>query len=93
MSRATESTLDKLHALLAQAMQDELERAAIRAEANPDEKDAAISPQLLGMVARFLAMNGVNAPASAKRIEDLSAKLADIGIDLDEETLTARHRH
>lgn len=42
---------------------------------------------------RFLVSNNITAPASSPRVENLSAKLADIGVNLDDEVLGGSHRH
>lgn len=86
--RASEALLDLLHGLAADALKDELERAIKRANANPDDPSFAINPQLIDKVLKFLAQNGVNAPASAPKVDALAAKLADL--DLDQVAL-ARH--
>lgn len=80
--RATESALDMLHNLTAQAMLDELDRQQIAGE---------VSPQLLATITRFLSANKIDAPASSKRIENINDKLAEIGVDLDDEILGGRH--
>ena len=85
MSRASEKALDQLHAAVALLISDELDRALNRAEMKPDDPAYAISPQLLDKAMKFLAMNGVTAPATTKRVEDVAAKLADL--NLDEEIL------
>lgn len=90
-SRATEALLDALHGLAANGLIDEMKRAIARAEAAPDDPEAAVPPQLLGQVIRFLASNGINAPATSKRVVNLATTLKEFDIDLDGEVLTARH--
>ncbi|MFN3573618.1 MAG: hypothetical protein ACK4TR_08835 [Phenylobacterium sp.] len=87
--RATESLLDLLHGAVADALRDELGRALARAKANPEDPDCAVNPQLIDKVLKFLAQNGVNAPASAPKVDALAAKLADL--NLDELALERRH--
>jgi hypothetical protein len=93
MSRATDSLLDQLHSLQAEVLIDQLERAIAISAANPDDPELAVSPALLSAVTRFLVSNNITAPASSPRVENLSAKLADIGVDLDDEVLGGSHRH
>lgn len=88
MSRALESALDALHAMAADVLADELQRAITRAEANPDDPGFAVNPQLIDKVLKFLTQNGVNAPVSAPRVDALAAQLADL--DLDDHAL--KHR-
>lgn len=91
MSRATESLLDALHGLAAHGLIDELKRAIDRAEASPNDPDAAVPPQLLGQVIRFLASNGVTAPAGSKRIVELTEQVTKYDLDLDDIVLTEKH--
>lgn len=88
MSRALESALDALHAMAADVLADELQRAIARAEANPDDPGFAVNPQLIDKVLKFLTQNGVNAPVSAPRVDRLAQELADL--DLDDHAL--KHR-
>lgn len=88
--RASESLVDLLHGMAASALKDELERAVKRAAADPDNPDCAINPQLIDKVLKFLAQNGVNAPASSPKVDALAQELANI--DLDAEVLS-RHAH
>lgn len=77
--RATEAQLDLLHGLLSGALQEELERAL---EASRRLEDPVpVNPQLLDKVLKFLAQNGVNAPASSPKIDALASKLADLDLD------------
>lgn len=75
--RALESALDALHGLVAAALTDELKRAVEAAEA----EGTPISPQLLDKVLKFLASNGVNAPAAAPKVDRLAQELADLDLD------------
>lgn len=88
MSRALESALDALHAMAADVLADELRRGIARAEAEPDNPQMAVNPQLIDKVLKFLTQNGVNAPVSAPRVDALAAQLADL--DLDDHAL--KHR-
>ena len=84
--RASDKALDRLHAAVAMLLSNELDRASIRAETDPDDPAAAISPQLLSQAIKFLKDNGIAASANSPRFADLTAKLADI--DLEEESLS-----
>jgi len=84
--RASEKKLDELHAVVALLLSNELNRACIRAEENPGDPSKAISPQLIAQAIKFLKDNGVAATASSPRLDDLTAKLADL--DLDDEVLS-----
>jgi len=83
--RASESALDALHGLLSAVLQEELvaARAASKKDGTP------INPQLLDKVMKFLAQNGVDAPASAPRVDALAKELNDL--DLDGLALGAHH--
>jgi hypothetical protein len=85
-SRASEGELDTMHRLVALLLSNELDRANIRAEMNPNDPSFAISPQLISQALKFLKDNGVSAPAGSKVVENLAAQLADI--DLDAEMLS-----
>jgi hypothetical protein len=91
MSRATETKLDQMHSLVASSIMDELDRAIARAEAHPDDPDYAVSPQLIAQAARFLAANGVSAPATAPKMENLAGKLGELDIDMEALSLPAKH--
>lgn len=64
---------------------------------NPDTKPKEpkplvlyqVPPQFLDKVLKFLAQNGVNAPATAPKVDALARKLADL--DLDAETQRPPH--
>ena len=84
--RASEKALDQLHAVVAMLLSNELDRAMNRAEENPDDPGKAISPQLIAQAIKFLKDNGVAASATSPRLDDLTAKLADL--DLDDEVLS-----
>ena len=88
MSRALESALDALHAMAADVLAAELQRAIARAESEPDNPQMAVNPQLIDKVLKFLSQNGINAPVSAPRVDALAAQLADL--DLDDHAL--KHR-
>ncbi|MBK1968425.1 hypothetical protein JIX59_03640 [Brevundimonas diminuta] len=83
--RASEQLLDLLHGMAAEGLKEELERAVKRARANPDDPGMGIPPQLLDKVLKFLAQNGINAPASSPKVDALASKLA--AMDLGEEDL------
>lgn len=87
--RASESALDALHGLLAGVLSDELQRA-IEAR-DKDGSPVPINPQLLDKVMKFLAMNGVDAPATAPRIDKLADTLAGLEVDLDATALNKPH--
>ena len=70
--------------MAASTMKDELERAVKRARANPDDPDMAVPPQLLDKVLKFLAQNGINAPASSPKVDALASKLAELEIGDDD---------
>ena len=42
-----------------------------------------INPQLLDKVMKFLAQNGVDAPATAERVDHLASTLQGLDLDLD----------
>lgn len=84
--RASDKALDHLHATVAMLLTNELSRACIRAEENPGDPGKAISPQLISQAIKFLKDNGVAASATSPRLDDLTAKLADL--DLDDEVLS-----
>jgi hypothetical protein len=56
-----------------------------------DGQPVPINPQLLDKVMKFLKDNDVTAPASNKPLNDLSATLASLDIDVDEEAAALRH--
>lgn len=82
MSRASDTILDAIHALVAGSLKDELVRAAERA-ALPinDENYAPLSPQLIDKCLKFLKDNGVDAPKTSQRVDSLASQLADLDID------------
>jgi hypothetical protein len=84
--RASEGELDTMHRLVALLISNELDRANIRANQNPNDPSFAISPQLISQALKFLKDNGVSAPAGSKVVEDLAAQLTDL--DLDAEILS-----
>lgn len=86
--RALEAQLDLLHGLLTDALQAELKAAMLRAK--DPENPEPINPQLLDKVMKFLAQNGINAPASSPKVDKLAQELMDI--DLDAIALE-RHAH
>lgn len=88
--RGLEAQLDALHGLLTDALRDELQAALKRARENPGDPDFAVSPQLLDKVMKFLAQNGVNAPASSPKVDALAAELVDLDLD---ELAMAKHAH
>lgn len=86
MSRASEAKLSKLHGVVADALMDELDRAIARAAAAPDDAGAAISPQLLDKIMKFLAQNGIDSPALAEKIDKHIARVS-LPIELDDDRL------
>lgn len=89
MSRASNDILDAIHGMLAGALKDELTRAMNARD--EDGNRVPINPQLLDKVMKFLKDNDVTAPASNKPLNDLSATLAALDIDPDEEAAALRH--
>lgn len=83
--RASESALDALHGLLAGALADELKRAIDARDT--DGNAVPINPQLLDKVMKFLAQNGVDAPAAAPRVDKLAETLSGLNVDLDAHAL------
>ncbi len=79
--RALEAAVDALHGVICGALGDELDRAIARARANPEDPDAAINPQLIDKVLKFLAQNGVSAPRSTPKVDALAGQLADLNLD------------
>lgn len=80
--RALEAALDALHGLVCEALTDELRRAIQMAESPPEGIDPVpINPQLIDKVLKFLAQNGVNAPASSPKVDGLARELADLDLD------------
>lgn len=84
--RATSDSLDFLHGFLCETIVDELKAAKARKAADPDYE---ISPQLIDKAMKYLAMNGVTAPATSPRLDRMATVLADL--DLDEEAAHGRH--
>lgn len=84
MSRASNTTLDALHGLLAGALKDELARAIELAQHEDEDKRKPINPQLLDKVMKFLKDNGIDAPGRANGpVADLADELAGINVDDD----------
>lgn len=82
MSRATEDSLDALHAVVAELLTSELQ-AAKKDAAKTGEDRKAINPQLIDKAMKFLKDNGVDAPAKSARMSNLIGELEDL--DLDQE--------
>lgn len=101
MSRASEDLLDLIHLLTATGLKDELERAAtaaaqpktieVEGEVRPNPAYAPINPQLIDKALKFLKDNGVDAPASSPRVDNLAHQLKDL--DLDDEAIDLRTAH
>ncbi|SKB49830.1 hypothetical protein [Sphingopyxis flava] len=68
MSRASENALDKLHELVAETLM-----AGLKAE--------QVSPQMIAQAIKFLKDNGVDAPASSKRVSNLEQALMELDPD------------
>lgn len=68
MSRATTETVDELHGLVAEVLTASLQS---------DE----VSPQMLAQAIKFLKENGIDAPATSKRMQDLTSALDDLDED------------
>ena len=94
MSRATDAALDALHALLAESMTEELERAIERARLpvmipDPDNEGKRIrnpeyeplSPKLLAVIRATLKDNGIDIPSTSKRFNPLVDQLRDLDLD------------
>ena len=93
--RATEDALDALHGLLSGALSDELAAAIARSKDTRDDDGRLvpgqpINPQLLDKVMKFLASNGVNAPASSPRVDRLATQLEDLDLDAEASRGVAR---
>lgn len=91
-NRATDASLDALHALLADAQAEELRRSLDRARKPktlrdedgkliPNPEFEPLSPKLLGVIRAFLKDNGIDAPAASPRFNDLVDQLRDLPID------------
>lgn len=85
MSRASEKTLDGIHEAVALVLQAGLQ---VRREPilNEDgekigEREILPSPQLIAQAIKFLSVNGINSPATSKRMTDLAAALEDLDLD------------
>lgn len=89
MSRATNDLLDAIHGMLAGALKDELNRAMTATD--EDGNPVPINPQLLDKVMKFLKDNDVTAPASNRPLNDLSATLAGLEVDVEDEVVALRH--
>lgn len=84
--RALEAVLDQLHGLVADALIKELRAHMAAQAAAPPDEPYAIPPQFLDKVLKFLAQNGVNAPATAPRVDALALELENLDLDAE-----ARH--
>lgn len=89
MSRATNDLLDAIHGMLAGALKDELTRAMTATDEEGNR--LPINPQLFDKVRQFLKDNDVTAPASNKPLNDLSATLAGLEVDVEDEVVALRH--
>lgn len=85
MSRASESTLDALHEAVARVLMEGLETKTVpvfdKDGKKTGENKVPPSPQLIAQVIKFLATNGINAPATSKRLTGLEQALADLDLD------------
>lgn len=88
-TRASSDALDQLHADVCLSVVEELERAMDRARQHPGDPAFAVSPQLIDKAMKFLAMNGVTAPASSPRVDRMVGVLANL--DPDAEMAHGRH--
>lgn len=92
--RASSSSLDALHALLAEAQAEELRRNLARARlpkrvvdpadpnktiANPEYEP--LSPKLLAVAIKFLKDNGVDTAETSPRFNDLVEQLNELQVD------------
>lgn len=80
--RALEAALDAMHGLVADALTTELRAHLRMLDATKDSNEPySIPPQFLDKVLKFLAQNGVNAPASTPRVDALAMELRDLDLD------------
>ena len=80
--RALEAALDAMHGVLADALTTELRMHLRLLEASKDSKEPyMIPPQFLDKVLKFLAQNGINAPAAAPKVDALAMKLDELDLD------------
>lgn len=68
VSRATSESLDELHGIVAEVL---------KAGLDSDE----VSPQMIAQAIKFLKENGIDAPATSKRMQDLSLALDELDVD------------
>lgn len=85
MSRAGSDLMDLIHGLVASSLKDELIRAAELAGHEDPDKRVPINPQLIDKAMKFLKDNGIDAPKSSPKIDELAGVLTDL--DLDQEAL------
>jgi len=69
VSRATTEIMDELHGLTAEMLIAQLK----------DKEN--VSPQWLAQAIKFLKENGIDAPATSRRMQDLSSALDDLDED------------
>lgn len=84
--RATESALDALHAQVAEVLTEGLRSILIPVFDKDGNKIGEEwnkpSPQMIAQAIKFLQVNGIDAPATSKRIMDLTHALDQLD-DLD----------
>jgi hypothetical protein len=81
VSRATDQALDALHGLLSEALADSLRRAVEASRLPKDHQNyAPIPASLLLAVRQFLKDNGIDAPASSPRFNDVVDELRKLQV-------------
>lgn len=82
MSRASEAALDELHAKVAEVLVEGLKTITIpvfdKDGKKTGEREVQPSPQMLAQAIKFLAVNGINAPATSKRLTNLQSALDEL---------------
>ena len=75
-TRATSAALDALHAKVADVL--------VKGLAGDE-----VSPQMIAQAIKFLKENGIDAPATSQRMQDLGAALDDLDMDAAAHDMTA----
>jgi len=83
MARANADLMDLIHGLVADSLRQELERAYEAKDEN--DQPLPINPQLLDKAMKFLKDNGIDAPASNAKVDNLANKLASLNVDVEGE--------
>jgi hypothetical protein len=79
MTRASDQLMDMLHGLVADGLKQELERAM--SARDEDGSPVPMNPQLLDKAMKFLKDNGIDAPKSSPKVDNLALKLAELDLD------------